>query len=114
MQIKTSLLAVTLSACAFTSMAAMNTAEFKEVLALKQQYMVTQPHIASAITVTEQVFMIECGRTLTKGDILTQMGTPGFGELESEISRTKGVIGIYSAKEHLIDNLKLANCLKES
>jgi hypothetical protein len=90
--------------------AALSVNEFKEAYSLKQQYLITSPSTASAITLTEQVFLMECGRALTKGMITRQMNTEGFQAIKEDIKHSKGVIGIYAAKEHLTPNLIAAKC----
>lgn len=90
----------------------LSSVEFKEVLGLKQEYMVTKPFVATAITLTEQVFMLECGLSLNRLKLENLIQSDGFEQVAQTISRTQGVIGIYDAKRLLKEELRQHHCNK--
>ncbi|ENI4487379.1 hypothetical protein ABXZ88_003251 [Vibrio fluvialis] len=79
--------ALLLSASAGIS-APLTPAQFKDVLALKQQYLMTQPHVSTAITLSEQVFMLECNYALTKTDLSDIMSGTGLSLIANKVAQT--------------------------
>lgn len=91
---------------------ALTPTQFKDILELKQQYLISNPQAATSITLAEQAFMLECGYPLTKTDIINIMQSNGFKMLSETVAKKSGEVGIFDAKSFLSKELKKYKCLK--
>lgn len=91
---------------------ALTPTQFKDILELKQQYIISNPQVATSITLAEQAFMLECGYPLTKTDIVNIMQSNGFKMMSETVAKKSGEVGIFDAKSFLSKELKKYKCIK--
>ncbi|EPZ0832563.1 hypothetical protein ACXJDW_003201 [Vibrio cholerae] len=91
---------------------ALTPTQFKDILELKQQYLISSPQVATSITLAEQAFMLECGYPLTKTDIVNIMQSNGFKMMSETVANKSGEVGIFDAKSFLSKELKKYKCIK--
>ncbi len=101
-----------LSAVVSTNVSALSYQDTKNIIALKQRYMITSPQTATALTLTEQAFSFECGLVLNFDHLQRLSTTPGFKSVESAVVKQNGVIGLSQVKTLMKNELNRYHCTR--
>lgn len=85
--------------------------DYRSMLQLQKEALITSPSTGAAIAVTHQVFMFVCQKQLTSSELKSVMQSSSFEHLVQQIERQRSPVGITTGKSILEDELDRYRCV---
>lgn len=101
-----------LSSVLWSSFAYSDEEDYRNMLQLQQQALITSPSTGTAIAITQQVFLFVCQKQLTTSELSGVMQSSDFHHLVQQIETRRRPVGITTGRNLLEEQLERYRCTK--